>query len=85
MARLCEYAGALGTPFEGFHAQRLCGLALWDVIGTVGLAWLLHRVSGWSLWFSLVVMFLLGVLCHRLFCVETTLDGLLFGEATAGQ
>ena len=75
---LCRFRDALGRPREGFHAPRLCGVALLDVLGTIFLAYILHRLSRWPWAASLLAMFALGVLCHRLFCVSTTLDKILF-------
>lgn len=75
---MCPYRNMLGRVGQGFHAPRLLDLAILDVIGTVGLAWLLRRATMWSWPASLFTMFALGILCHRLFCVPTTVDRLLF-------
>ena len=75
---LCQYSNALGEPGKGFHAPRVAGFAVLDVLGTIILAWVMQHCTKWSWPTSLVAMFSLGVLCHRLFCVPTTLDRLLF-------
>ena len=75
----CRYADLLGVPGQGFHELRVCGLAALDVVGTVGLAWILHHVSRWSMAVCLVIMVAVGILCHRVFCVRTVVDKVLFG------
>jgi len=73
---LCKYSDWLGKPGEGFHELRLGGLALMDLMGTVGLAWFLSRTWKWALlnmyeWF--IVLIVLSVVLHKLFCVKTAL------------
>ena len=75
---LCRYAGMFGTPGTGAHAYRIANLAVVDVLGTFGLAWILSRMTGWSFATACLVAFATGILAHRLFCVRTTLDALLF-------
>ena len=79
MDGLCKYAKALGRPHEGFHAPRFYGVAVLDVVGTIGLAWILQVITEWTFSVCLVIMFLFGIVCHRLFCVKTTIDIALFG------
>lgn len=77
---LCQFRNSLGRPRQGVHAFRMGGLAAADVLGTIALALMLHYfLPKWPLLLCLVVVFGLGVLCHRIFCVNTTLDLLLFG------
>ena len=33
-----------------------------------------------NIWYILLILFVLGILLHRLFCVKTTLDRFLFGN-----
>ena len=83
----CEYRHVFGDPGEGVHSIRLFGVAIFDVVLTVAVSMVLSRFAfGWP-WLSLrtlavvVIAFLLGVACHRMFCVRTTVDRLLWGSA----
>ena len=76
---LCKYSEALGVPKQGFHAQRIAGVALWDVVGTLVLAWILRKFTHWSFLTCCVAMFASGIVLHRVFCVRTTVDKWLFG------
>lgn len=68
---LCQFKDVFGKPGQGFHSARLAGLALYDVIGTVVLAWVLYKWYKVDPLCSFVVLFSLGVFLHWLFCVET--------------
>jgi hypothetical protein len=75
---LCKYKNALGVPDKGIHSYRLFGVAIADVIMTVIAAALISYFSKISFMKTLLVLFLLGIILHRLFCVRTTIDKLLF-------
>ena len=87
----CKYRDSLGKVNEGVHSYRLFGLAIVDVVFTIIGAYVLylficrvlkmhnmHLGYKWF-WAILVGVFLTGILLHRLFCVRTTIDKLLFG------
>jgi len=78
MLNLCKYSGIFGEPGTGVHKYRLFGLAIVDVIMTIIGGFLISWYSGWPLWIVLAVLFLSGIFLHRLFCVRTTVDKLLF-------
>jgi hypothetical protein len=42
----CDYRDSLGKPGEGPHADRWLGLAVRDVIGTIGIGVILALLSG---------------------------------------
>jgi hypothetical protein len=60
-----------GVPGEGFHSTRIFGLALYDILGTIALAWALTYVTGFAFWKSLVAMFVLGEVLHYIFRTPT--------------
>jgi hypothetical protein len=72
---LCPYRNIFGKVNEGVHKYRLFNIAVVDVLATVVLAILLSRKYFWQV---LVVLFILGIILHRLFCVRTTVDRWLF-------
>lgn len=76
--RLCKYRNALGVPGQGLHAYRFMGIAIMDLVLTVVAAAVIARVAGWSFGYVFIGLLALGVFLHRLFCVRTTVDRLLF-------
>lgn len=75
---LCKYKDSLGKPREGVHSARLMDVAVFDVAGTVLAAYALSRYTSVRFWPALAFLFLAGIVLHRLFCVRTTLDKLIF-------
>jgi hypothetical protein len=62
------------------HKLNTC-IAIIDVIMTIIGAFLLSRLFRWNFVYTLISLFLLGIILHRLFCVKTTIDKLLFPNA----
>lgn len=79
--RLCKYKDAFGKPGEGIHRLRIFGLGLIDVVTTLLGAYLISYFSGVSLVYVIPGTFILGIVLHRIFCVRTTVDKLLFPNA----
>jgi len=75
---LCKYKNILGKPNEGIHSFRFCGLAIVDVILTIIAAFLISYFKNISFFISLLGLFLLGIFLHKLFCVRTSIDKILF-------
>ena len=75
---LCKYKDALGKPKQGIHSYRFFGVAIVDVLMTVVAAGILAWGFGWSFWYTIIGLFVLGIALHRLFCVRTTIDQYLF-------
>ena len=73
-----QYKDALGIPGKGVHTHVL-GVAVGDILMTILGGYLFHRLTGYTLWKCIVGLFLLGIVLHRLFGVNTTVDKLLFG------
>ncbi len=83
MLDLCKYKDILGKPGTGAHSYRVFNVAIVDVILTIILGFVLHRIIvikyNWvSIWWVMIGVFLFGIVSHRLFCVRTTVDKLLF-------
>ena len=75
---LCKYKNSLGIPKKGIHSYRLFGVAIVDVIMTIVAAFLISYFFKYSFITTLLTLFILGIVLHRLFCVRTTIDKLLF-------
>lgn len=74
----CRYKDALGVPREGVHSYRLFNIALADVGLLLLFAWLVKYFASISYALAVLISFLIGVVLHRVFCVRTTLDRILF-------
>lgn len=74
---LCNYKDSLGIPGKGVHTH-LFGIAIVDVIMTIIGAYLLSKILPFKFITILIFLFLLGIFLHRIFCVKTTVDKLLF-------
>jgi len=78
MIDLCKYKDALGKPNKGIHSYRFMGVAIVDVIMTLIGAMLISYFTKYSFLIVSVFLFILGIILHRLFCVRTTIDKVLF-------
>lgn len=81
----CQYSEIFGRVGEGAHSYRIFNIAVVDVVLTV----LLGLVMKWlimpktSIVVILSVLFLVGIVLHRIFCVRTTIDRLIFPNTDA--
>jgi len=75
---LCKYKNSLGEPNKGLHSYRLFGVAIVDVIATILGAYLISNFFNISFTYTMIILFILGIILHRLFCVRTTVDKILF-------
>lgn len=74
----CKYANLAGRPGVGAHSYRIAGVAALDLGLTLILAYAVHRLFSIGYVSALLICLLLGVILHRMFCVRTTVDRLLF-------
>jgi hypothetical protein len=75
---LCPYKFIFGKPKEGIHSYRIFDFAIADVLQTLIFSYILSLIIKEDFKLITIIMFLLGIILHRLFCVETTIDKLLF-------
>ena len=77
---LCKFASIFGSPGEGVHRYRIFNLAIIDVLFTCIGAYILKYIyfKQYNYFVILGVLFMIGIFCHRIFCVHTTIDKLLF-------
>ena len=81
---LCKYRNALGVPGTGIHSYRVFNIAIMDVIMTIIGAWLISYFFKFPFKYTLPLFFLSGIVLHKLFCVRTTVDKLLFPNYSKG-
>ena len=75
---LCKYKNIFGKPNEGVHSYRIFNLAIVDIIATLIAAFLISYFFKISFFYTCIFLFILGILFHKLFCVKTTIDKILF-------
>jgi len=75
---LCKYKNLFGKPGEGLRQYRIFDIALYDTIVVILIGILFSWVTKINIWVVLIVLFISGIIVHRLFCVRTGIDKLLF-------
>lgn len=83
MVNLCKYKNMFGEPKTGAHSYRFFNIAVVDVVLTILAAYFLSWMTKISFFRCAVVLFILGIIAHRAFCVRTTVDKLLFPNANS--
>ena len=71
----------LGIVNTGIHSYRIFNIAYVDVIMTIVGSLLLAWINKWSYIKTIVGMFILGIIVHRMFCVRSAVDKWLFPNA----
>lgn len=77
---LCKYSELFGKPNEGLRQYRVFGIAILDTVVVLIFGVLISYLFGWSIYTVLVVLFISGIIVHRLFCVRSGVDKLLFPD-----
>jgi hypothetical protein len=75
---LCKYKNILGVPRQGPHSYRIFNIAIVDVLLTLILAYIISYIYKMSFVKTSITLFILGIILHRVFCVRTTIDKLIF-------
>jgi hypothetical protein len=84
---LCKYKNIFGEPNTGAHKKRIFDIAIIDVGVTIIVAVIIYfiMIKIWpclagikNLILIIVSFFILGIIIHRMFCVRTTVDKLIF-------
>jgi hypothetical protein len=78
MFGLCKYKHLFGEPNTGLRVYRIGGIAIMDTAVVIGIGYLISKYLQWNLGYTLGGLFILGIIAHRLFCVRTGLDKILF-------
>ncbi len=67
-------------PTKVFILIVFLNLAIVDVIGTIVIAYIIAKIFNLNPWITIIIAFVIGIILHRLFCVNTTINKLIFGE-----
>ena len=73
-----QFQDILGKPGQGLHSYRIFNIAIMDVLLTILLAFLISKYFKVCVYKTTFGLFILSIILHRLFCVRTTIDKLLF-------
>ena len=77
---LCQYKDILGKPGQGVHSYRIFNIAIVDVLFTIIGAYIIYLfIPKINYFVILILLFILGIILHKIFCVKTTIDKYLFG------
>jgi hypothetical protein len=75
---LCKYKNLFGKPGEGLRKYRILDIAIYDTAVVIIIGLLISYFTGYNIWLTLAVLFISGIIAHRMFCVRTGVDKLLF-------
>lgn len=78
---LCVYKDVFGKPKQGVHSFRIFDVAVIDVVFTIIGGVLIAKWLNVAIWKPILALFVIGIVSHRLFCVRTTIDKILFPNA----
>lgn len=75
---MCKYADIFGKPNTGLHSYRFFNIAIVDVILTIIGGYSISKLFNYKTKDTIIILFMIGIIMHRLFCVDTTIDKLIF-------
>ena len=75
---LCKYKDIFGKVGEGAHSLRFFNIAVVDTVLTFVAAYIINLYLKTNLLVVFIVLIILSIIIHRIFCVETTLTKMFF-------
>ena len=75
---LCPYKYIFGEPNKGVHKYRILDIAVVDVLSTILVAYIISAYFNKDFNEVMIASFLSGIIIHRIFCLRTTIDKILF-------
>jgi hypothetical protein len=81
MTVFCKYRHALGVENKGVHSYRLLNIAVVDMVLTIVLAFFIAIRFRTSFLLIFFILLIIATLLHKLFCVNSTITKLVFGES----
>ena len=74
----CKYKNLFGEPNAGIRKYRIFDIAIYDTSIVIIIGILFSYFTGYNIWITLAVLFISGIIVHRVFCVRTGVDKILF-------
>jgi fatty-acid desaturase len=77
---LCKYRHIFGVEETGVHSIRILNLAVVDLLATLLVGALIAYYLKVNLYLTWVILLIVGIIVHRLFCVNSTINKFIFGK-----
>jgi fatty-acid desaturase len=74
-----KFSDIFGKPNTGAHSYRLFNIAIIDLFFTIVGAFMISYFFNVSFILIFILLMLIAILLHRLFCVNTTINKFIFG------
>lgn len=74
----CNYKNIFGEVNSGLHQYRIFNFAIVDITLTIITAYIINYLYKGNFLTTLLLLIIFGIILHRVFCVKTTLDKMLF-------
>jgi len=74
-----DYKNIFGEPGKGVHSYRIMNIAIVDLLLTIIAAYFIGRYFKITFVKSFIYLFILSIILHFLFCVNTTITKIIFG------
>jgi len=74
-----DYKNIFGEPGKGVHSYRIMNIAIVDLLLTIIAAYFIGRYFKITFVKSFIYLFILSIILHFLFCVNTTITNIIFG------
>lgn len=88
MFDLCNYRDIFGKPNKGVHSYRIFNIAIVDTVLTLVAAMLINKYYFNKEFLDMnvlkifLVLLIISIGVHKLFCVKTTLTNVVFKDKT---
>lgn len=78
----CTFKDAFGKPREGIRSIRVLDIAAIDLVLTIIAAYVISKYiyDGKHTVKIFIILILLSIVLHKLFCVKTTINNIIFNE-----
>lgn len=77
---LCKYKDIIGKPNTGLRKYRILNIPIIDTAVTLFVVWLISYFYKYSFISVLGITIIFMIIAHRLFCVRSATDNLLFPD-----
>lgn len=74
---LCKYKDVLGKAGSDEYT-RILTVRVMDIVTLIVGSYLIAYLFDFSFWKTLLVIFISGIVVHRMFCVRSAVDKMLF-------
>ena len=71
MCIFSKYKDMFGKPNEGVHSHRIYDYAIVDILMTLIGGYFIAKYYNLNIIYGFIILFLIGQICHILFCVDT--------------